>query len=100
MLSLLAPLATSAHAQTRQVSASGTPAPAAPPPPPYSLPWQLRPVTAATVLRSDNSLALYQNAKDETGSTVASTFLASYRLTSELAPLLRVAVVQNSEPGD
>jgi opacity protein-like surface antigen len=78
------------------------PPPPAPPPPPYSLPWQLRPVTAATVLRSDTTVALYENPKneEESGETIASMFLASYKLTPEIAPLVRLGIVQNSEPGD
>ena len=76
------------------------PPPPAAPPPPYSLPWQLRPVTAATVVRSDTSLAFYENAKGESGETVASMMLGSFKVTPEIAPLVRVGVVQNSEPGD
>jgi opacity protein-like surface antigen len=78
------------------------PPPPAPPPPPYSLPWQLRPVAAATALRSDTSIALYDNPKngDESGESIASTFLASYKLTPEIAPLIRLGIVQNSEPGE
>ena len=81
---------------------NAAPPPPAPPPPPYSLPWQLRPVAAATVLRSDTSFAFYKNPKneEESGETVASTFLASYKLTPEFAPLVRFGIVQNSEPGD
>jgi hypothetical protein len=71
----------------------------APPPPPYSLPWQLRPVTVANVVRSDTSFAFYENAAGDNGATLASMLLATYKLTPELAPLVRVAVVQNSEPG-
>jgi hypothetical protein len=78
--------------------------PPAPPPPPYSLPWQLRPVTAATVVRLDTSFAFYEAPASskfagETGETVASMLLLSYKVTPELAPMVRMAVVQNSEPG-
>jgi hypothetical protein len=62
-----------------------------PPPPPYSLAWQLRPAAAATVVRSDTAVAMYG-----TGSTVASTFLASYKVTPVLAPLFRIAVSHDS----
>ena len=68
-----------------------------PPPPPYSLPWQLRPLTVGNVLRSDTSFALY-DAAGESGSTTASMFLASYKLTPELAPLVRFAYVYNDSP--
>jgi hypothetical protein len=67
------------------------------PPPPYSLPWQLRPLTVANVLRSDTSVAFYE--KDAAGgSTVSSMFLASYKLTPEFAPLVRFAFVYNDSP--
>src|SRR5688572_21849110 len=48
-----------APAETAVATASPPAAPPAPPPPPYSLPWQLRPVAAANVLRSDTAVALY-----------------------------------------
>jgi opacity protein-like surface antigen len=93
-----------ADAQMPDVTSNvnAAPPPPAPPPPPYSLPWQLRPVTAATVLRSDTTIALYENPKngEESGETIASMFLASYKLTPEIAPLVRLGIVQNSEPGD
>jgi len=64
-------------------------------PPPYSLPFQLRPVAPGTVMRSDTTLAAY-SMPDGSGTTVASTFLASYKLSPSLAPLVRLAVVQDS----
>ena len=86
------------------ISAAGTavPPPAAPKPP-YSVPWQLRPAAALTVLRSDTSVAFYDapvpgTTEEKSGSTIASTFLASYKMTPDLSPLLRLAVVQNSTP--
>jgi hypothetical protein len=73
--------------------------PPAPTPPPYSIPWQLRPAAAATVLRSDTAFAFYENpVSGESGSTVASMLLGSYKLTPELAPLVRLGVVSNSPP--
>lgn len=77
---------------------------AAPAPPPYSLPWQLRPAAVGNVVRSDTSVAFYE-VKDmagahHAGSTVASTLLATYKVTPSLAPLVRLGVVQNQEPGD
>jgi hypothetical protein len=64
---------------------------AAPPAPPYSLPWQLRPVTVGTSVRSDTSLALY-----EPGATVASTLGASWAVTPHFAPLIRGALVYDA----
>lgn len=76
---------------------SPEPAQPAAPPPPYSLPWQLRPAVAATVVRSDTVLALYKDpATGKGGSTVASTLLFSYKVTPEFAPLIRLALLDNS----
>ncbi|MFL5303716.1 MAG: hypothetical protein ACJ8F1_00815 [Polyangia bacterium] len=68
------------------------------PPPPYSIPWQLRPAAAASVVRSDSSVAFYDTA-GASGSTVATMLLGSYAVTSHLAPLLRLGFVQNQAPG-
>lgn len=73
--------------------------PPAPPPPPYSLPWQLRPVGATTVVRSDSTVAFYDGANGTSGSTVATMLLGSYKLTPHWAPLVRVGFVQNTAPG-
>lgn len=67
------------------------------PPPPYSLPWQLRPVAAGNVVRSDTSTAFYGTAGAR-GTTVSSMLLASWKLTPELAPLVRLAAVANDAP--
>jgi hypothetical protein len=82
------------------IASAQQPAPAAPPaPPPYSLPWQLRPAVVANVVRSDTSIALYENpVSGNTGTTVASMLLGSYKLTPEFAPLIRLGVVSNSPP--
>ena len=88
--------------QTPAVAAS-TPVPSAqaaapaPPPPPYSLPWQLRPVAAANVVRSDTAVSFYEN-NGQDASTVASTLLVSYKVLPKLAPLIRLAYVYN-DPG-
>lgn len=84
-------------------SAQETPATAPvvskPKPPPYSLPWQLRPAVVGNVVRSDTAFAFYKDAAGtESGSTVASMLLASYKVTAEFAPLVRVGVVSNSPP--
>jgi len=78
-------------------SAPATPAPVAAP---YSLPFQLRPAAAGTVLRSDTALAFYKpDAATSGGSTVATTLLGSYKVTPEFAPLVRLGLVHNSPPG-
>src|SRR5215831_8266821 len=84
------------------VAAGAAPAPAAvpaPPPPPYSLPWQLRSAAPASVVRSDTAIATYENAAGQQGSTVATMLLGSYKVTPNLAPLVRLGFVQNSAPG-
>jgi hypothetical protein len=86
---------------TASVAASALPAAAAAPsvpPPPYSLPWQLRPVTVGTVIRSDTSVAFYDNPMGS-GSTVATMLMGSYKLTPNLAPMVRMGFVQNGPPG-
>jgi len=88
-------------AQEPAASAAPPPEPAAakPKPPPYSLPWQLRPAVVANVVRSDTAFAFYKDAAGkESGSTVASMLLASYKVTESFAPLVRVGVVSNSPP--
>ena len=75
------------------------PAAAKPKPPPYSLPWQLRPAVVGNVVRSDTAFAFYKDAAGkESGSTVASMLLASYKVTESFAPMVRVGVVSNSPP--
>lgn len=70
-----------------------------PKPPPYSLPFQLRPVVVGNVIRSDTAIAFFENpANGESGSTVASMLLASYKVTDELAPMIRLGLVSNSPP--
>jgi hypothetical protein len=53
---------------------------------PYNLPWQLRGAAAANVVRSDSSVASYDD-----GTTMVSTLLASYKVTPSVAPLVRIA---------
>jgi hypothetical protein len=89
-----------AQAQNGSVSTSSAavsgPAPAVPPPP-YSLPWQLRPVTAVNVVRSDTTVSFHELA-GKSASTVASTLLLSYKVLPRFAPLLRLAYIHNA-PG-
>jgi hypothetical protein len=81
------------------VTAVVEPAVAKPKPPPYSLPWQLRPVVAGSVVRSDTAFAFYKDAAGkESGSSVASMLLASYKLNENFAPLIRLGIVQSSPP--
>jgi hypothetical protein len=75
------------------------PKPAAAKPPPYSLPWQLRPVAPANVVRLDSSYGFYKNpANDKKGSALVSTLLGSYKIIADLAVIGRVGLVDNSPP--
>jgi hypothetical protein len=65
-------------------------------PAPYSLPWQLRPTAAINVVRSDTALALSQPVDGGQGVTVASMLLASYKVTPQFAPFVRLGVVRNN----
>jgi len=89
--------------ETTAVAAHASPpvpvAAATPPPPPYSLPWQLRPLTVGNVLRSDTSVAFYKDAAGNAGSAQVTMLLASYKITPELAPVVRLGFVKNDAPG-
>jgi hypothetical protein len=72
---------------------------------PYSLPWQLRPVTAGTAIRSDSSFASYENVHAQSAFTFVSELVASYRIPGTgggpgtgLAPLVKLTVVNDSPP--
>ena len=56
-------------------------------------------MNAATVVRSDTAVALYENAAGQQGSTVATMLTGSFKVTPTLAPLVRLGFVQNSAPG-
>ncbi|HWO09348.1 MAG TPA: hypothetical protein VNN80_07705, partial [Polyangiaceae bacterium] len=92
------PEADSANAVPEAGPVPITPAPA-PAKPPYSIPFQLRPAASVTVLRTDTSFAFYDDpVADNDGTTVASMLLASYKLTDNWCPLVRVGMVSNSPP--
>lgn len=81
--------------------------PTPPPPPPYSVPWQLRPIVAPTVVRAESSIAFYEDKAGKGGATVASILTASYRIPGTgpagagLAPVLRAAfVADDPAPGN
>lgn len=95
------PPATDTAAGTVAVTAAPVqpPPPVAPPPPPYSLPFQLRSVVPANVFRVDTTYAAYQDPTTHNdGSTVASMLVASYKITPNLAPLVRIGFIQNNAP--
>lgn len=70
------------------------------PKPPYSIPFQLRPAAAVTVLRTDTSFAFYDDpVANGDGTTIASTLLGSYKVTDNFSPIVRLGMVSNSPPG-
>src|SRR5688572_11629809 len=82
-----------ALAQEPATPAAAKPAATKPKPPPYSLPWQLRPVVAGNVVRSDTAFAFYKHPTNgNSGTTVASTLLVSYKVLENLAPLVRIGL--------
>jgi len=75
------------------------PSASAPKPAPYSLPWQLRPVVAASVVRSDTASAFFEDAASGNhGTTTATTLLASYKVAEGFAPLARIGAVNYAPP--
>lgn len=77
-----------------------------PPPAPYSVPWNLRPIVAPTVVRLEQGLATYEDAASRRGLTSVTVLTASYKIpgTGEklagLAPLVRLAfVADDPTPG-
>jgi hypothetical protein len=94
-------LTTPSPGETPAVTATLPPTELAPPmspPPPYSLPWQLRPITIGTVIRSDTSAAFYDNATGS-GDTVVTMLSGTYKVTPNIAPMVRMGFVQNGPPG-
>lgn len=67
--------------------------------PRYSLPWQLRPVTAESLVRVDTAAAVFNDAQGNVDIAVPTVFAASYRLTPRWAPTVRLAYVGNNAPG-
>jgi hypothetical protein len=83
-------------------SLPGLPATAdAPPPPaPYSLPWLMRPTAAATVLRLDSTLALFEDpVSGRSGTTLVESLIGSYKLSKTVAPVARISLVRHDPPG-
>jgi hypothetical protein len=87
-------------AATEAAAPADSAAPAEPPPPPpYSLPWQLRPAAAGTVLRLDTAFAFYEDpATKNSGSTVVPILSFSYKVVKGFAPIVRLGFVSNSAP--
>ncbi|MDF3065290.1 MAG: putative secreted protein [Polyangiaceae bacterium] len=94
-----APVVTSEPAPIATAEPAPAPAAAKPKPPPYSLPWQLRPVVAGSVVRSDTAWAFFKDAAGkESGASVASMLLFSYKVTDAIAPMIRLGVASMRPP--
>ncbi len=80
------------------------PSPSTNTPAPYSLPWQLRPIVAPTVIRSDTSIAAYENAASTGGTTIVTSVLAAYKIPGTggpsvgLSPVARLTMINDSPP--
>lgn len=77
-----------------EANVSGDPAPALaakPTPPRYSMPWMLRPVAAANVIRADMAFA-FSNARD----TQPILFLGSVKVRPNLAVVARFGFIRNT----
>jgi hypothetical protein len=74
-----------------------TPPAPKPTPPAYSLPFQLRPAAAANVVRSDTSSGM-RSIGGNGGTTVVTLLLASYKVTPDLAVMVRGGFVDDSPP--
>lgn len=83
------------------VSTPVLPATPAPPTttPRYSLPWQLRPVTIGNVVRIDSAAAVFNDANGNLDEAVATVLTASYQMTPDWAPMVRLGFVGNDAPG-
>jgi hypothetical protein len=66
---------------------------------PYSLPWQLRPVTVGNVVRLDSAAAIFNDANGNLDEAVTTTLTASYQITRDWAPMVRLGFVGNDAPG-
>jgi hypothetical protein len=107
LLSMIA-AAGAAHAGTDNVGPAGGVITASAPPaliptpatlPPYSLPWQLRPVTTGNVIRIDSAAAVFNDANGNLDEAVTTVLAASYQLTPRWAPTVRLGFVGNDAPG-
>ena len=83
---------------TANAGTEPAPPPAKPTPPPYSLPWQLRPAAAVNVVRSDTSTG-FRSVNGVGGTTVATLLLGSYKVTPDLALVVRAGFVDDAAPG-
>ena len=91
-----APVATPAPSE----AAAPAPETPKPKPPPYSLPWQLRGVVPVNGVRLDTSFGFYEGPTTRGGTAVVPMLSASYKVLPDLAPLVRLGLVNNAPPND
>jgi hypothetical protein len=66
----------------------------------YDLPWQLRPVTVGSAVRVESEAAGFNDAPNGNLDAAYATLLtASYQVTRQWAPMLRLGFVGNDAPG-
>lgn len=66
----------------------------------YDLPWQLRPVTIGNAVRVESEAAGFNDSPNGNLNAAYTTMLtASYQVTREWAPMLRLGFVGNDAPG-
>ena len=70
----------------------------APPPAPYSLPFQLRPAAVANTVRFDASAGFWKNGAPDSGNTEVVGIIASRKISSRVALLGRISLIDNNPP--
>ena len=93
----------SAGAQVQAVTSAASPAATVAPSDSslrYSLPWQLRPVTIGNLARVDSVAAVFNDANGNLDEAVATVVTASYQMTGNWAPMVRLGFVGNDAPGE
>jgi hypothetical protein len=66
----------------------------------YSLPWMLRPVTIGNLARADGIAAVFNDANGNLDEAVATVVTASYQISRNWAPIVRLGFVGNDAPGE
>ncbi len=66
-----------------------------PKPAPYALPWQLRPMAIANVLRLDATPSTYRDKNDQKGFVTTSVLTGSRALTKEVMAVVRLTAIVN-----
>ncbi len=64
-----------------------------------SLPWQLHSVTTANVVQADSAAAVFRDAQGNIDIAETTALSASYQLTDDWAPMIRLGFVGNNAPG-